>query len=755
MPLPVPAIDDRLYKDLVDELVARIPVHTPEWTNFNAADPGITLIHLFAHVTENMLYRANQIPERNRLKFLQLLGIGLNPGREARGLVTFGNEQGEPDSLVIPAGTELAAGAVPFRTVTGLDALPIESRCYVKRSLTPDAELASYYAMLYASYGRPAPEGYALYESVEVDPLKGIDFAQAMDRTVWVALLARKADGPPVAPDPWADLRGKLAGRTLSLGLVPAYAVEERTLAPAAGTRPIENVLSFAVPRGDLAVAFDAEGGPAPRYQPLTATADFDPLTTAGVVELLLPEAARLQSWSTLEPLDAGVGELPPFIEDDKVAGRVVTWLKVSASAAADVRLAWLGINAAQVSQRIEVNAERLAEGDGTPGQRYALARAPVLEGTVSIASVSPARRRDWTPIDDLAAADPEVPLFAPGKIRKTDPDRFALDPEAGKVTFGDGLTGRRPAADEVLYASYAYSEGREGNVGAGAINRGALLPAGVRVANPVPTWGGADAESVSDGEKQIRRRLQNRDRLVTAGDFVAIAWRTPGIEIGRIEVVPAAHPDVWPVVAGSVPGAVTVMAIPAFDAAFPGAPRPDRLFVDALCNYLDSRRLVTTELAIRGPAYIGVWVSIGIEIAGGQGAAEVTERVKRQVRAHLSPLPREDLSLRELIEPLYAPEADPALRGWPLGRAVNARTILAEVARTPGVVSVAEVLLAQGAGPAVESVPLEGLELPELLGISVTVGDPVPLDQLRGTTPAESGGAIKRLPVPVLAETC
>ena len=152
----------------------------------------------------------------------------------------------------------------------------------------------------------------------------------------------------------------------------------------------------------------------------------------------------------------------------------------------------------------------------------------------------------------------------------------------------------------------------------------------------------------------------------------------------------------------------------------------------------------------------MGVWVSIGIEISGGQAAAEVVERVKAQIRAHLSPLPRAGLSVRDLIEPLYAPEADPALRGWPLGRSVNARTILAEAARTPGVVSVADVLLAQGAGPAVESVPLEGLELPELLGISVTVGDPVPLDQLRGATPVESGsGAIKRLPVPVLAETC
>src|SRR5688572_12246055 len=455
MPLPVPTIDDRRYKDLVDELVSRIPVHTPEWTNFNAADPGITLIHLFAHLTESMLYRANQIPERNRLKFLQLLGIGLNPAQEARGLVAFANEQGTADGLLIPAGTELAAGAVRFRTITGLDALPLESRCYVKRTLTPDSALADYYAMLYASYGRPAPDSYALYETVEIDPLKGIDFAQAMDRTVWIALLARRDEPEASVEDPWADLRDKLAGRTLSLGLVPDAAAQTRLLAPASEASPAERVLSFAMPRGDLAVPFDEGGAPAPRYQQLLVRADFDPLTTAGIVELTLPEAARLSSWSALDPLEAGVGELPPFIEDDRVAGKVVTWLKVSASAAASVRLAWLGINAAQVRQRIEVSVERLAEGDGTPGQRYALARRPVLPGTVKIAGVNGSARREWRPIDDIAAADPEVPLRAPGEpLREIDPDRFMLDPEAGLVAFGDGLTGRRPARGEILYRS-------------------------------------------------------------------------------------------------------------------------------------------------------------------------------------------------------------------------------------------------------------------------------------------------------------
>ena len=70
MPLQVPQLDDRTYQQIVDEVVARIPAHTPEWNNFNHSDPGITLVQLFAYMMENLLYRSNRIPEANRLKFI-------------------------------------------------------------------------------------------------------------------------------------------------------------------------------------------------------------------------------------------------------------------------------------------------------------------------------------------------------------------------------------------------------------------------------------------------------------------------------------------------------------------------------------------------------------------------------------------------------------------------------------------------------------------------------------------------------------
>src|SRR5213083_2671873 len=110
MPLQIPSIDDRRYQDLVTEALARIPVHNPEWTNFNRSDPGVTLIEVFAFLTESLLYRADQIPERNRRKFLQLLGIGLQPAASARGIVTFSNDRGPLSTITLNSGVELRAG---------------------------------------------------------------------------------------------------------------------------------------------------------------------------------------------------------------------------------------------------------------------------------------------------------------------------------------------------------------------------------------------------------------------------------------------------------------------------------------------------------------------------------------------------------------------------------------------------------------------------------------------------------------------
>ena len=68
------ALDDLRFQELVSEARTRITRHSPEWTEHNVSDPGITLIELFAWFTDILLYRINRIPERLHLALLELVG---------------------------------------------------------------------------------------------------------------------------------------------------------------------------------------------------------------------------------------------------------------------------------------------------------------------------------------------------------------------------------------------------------------------------------------------------------------------------------------------------------------------------------------------------------------------------------------------------------------------------------------------------------------------------------------------------------
>ncbi len=73
MPLKLENLDDRTFKDLVEEALSMIPNYAPDWTNHNPSDPGITLIEMFAYLTEIMTYRVNRVSDDNMRTFLKLI----------------------------------------------------------------------------------------------------------------------------------------------------------------------------------------------------------------------------------------------------------------------------------------------------------------------------------------------------------------------------------------------------------------------------------------------------------------------------------------------------------------------------------------------------------------------------------------------------------------------------------------------------------------------------------------------------------
>lgn len=87
MPLELPALDDRRFADLVAEARGLIPAYAPAWTNHNASDPGITLVELFAYLTEILIYRLDRVTTANVAAFLNLLDGGRRTAADLDGRV--------------------------------------------------------------------------------------------------------------------------------------------------------------------------------------------------------------------------------------------------------------------------------------------------------------------------------------------------------------------------------------------------------------------------------------------------------------------------------------------------------------------------------------------------------------------------------------------------------------------------------------------------------------------------------------------
>src|SRR5437660_355503 len=147
MSLPVPNLDDRSWKQIVDEAVRLIPRYCPEWTNHNASDPGVTLLELYAWMTEMVIYRLNKVPEKNFLTFLDLIGVRLKPPEPARVVLELTPSEGADGELVVRKGTQVATlqagGRVPVSCEPRRD-ITLLRRCVVRAASSHRATVADH-----------------------------------------------------------------------------------------------------------------------------------------------------------------------------------------------------------------------------------------------------------------------------------------------------------------------------------------------------------------------------------------------------------------------------------------------------------------------------------------------------------------------------------------------------------------------------------------------------------------------------------
>lgn len=735
MPIRPPALDDRGFNDLVADLVRRIPAHTPEWTDPREGDPGRTLIDLFAWLGDTILYRANLVPERQRLAFLRLLGQQMRPAIAARGLVQVSiGDEAWTQPFTVPPRTAIAK-PVHFELETELGVLPVEGAAYIKRrpDRREEQQLADLLPDLQELYGVSQTASAYVTTPVFVNGLaepEGRDVvADSLDKCLWLALLAPTPEAATLAAVT-KTLGGGDDNRrvAITLGIAPAL-TSPGTLEAVSARAPIPHVWEICSGKD-----------PGDRYLPLELLSDGTAgLTRPGVARLLLPGADDfgVPDNDVLKQVQAGVGDRPPRIDDPVIAQRLVAWIRLRPLAEArlsSLKLSWVGVNAAMADQMKTLGRQQIGRGTGASGQEYSLGSGGVDPSTLLIEVEEEEGMRGWRQVPDVQAAGPHERVYS-------------LDSEAGTIRFGDAVRGAVPGAGRAIHVGYMRAGGgAAGNLAAGALKAlGPLQGAPkLKLLQPLAMTGGADSEALEKAEARIPATLRHGGRAVTKSDVQELALRTPGVAVARAEVLERFKPQQR---RSGIPGVVSVMVLPARAGTAKPAPRPDRTMLESVYAWLDQRRPLATELYVIAPEYVPMGVSAAVEIVDPGQRDAVLEQVAEAIRLHLWPLAG----------------GGPDGQGWPLGRTIDDRLVETAIARVPGIRSVAPVrLFRKGRGgawlPVREDatgravVRLEPWQLPELAMLSVSEGgaSSATLPPGSGASDADDGIAI-----PVVPEVC
>lgn len=733
MPIPFYNLHDQTAEEIAAELVRQIPAHTPEWRNPAPGDPGRALIDLFAFMADKLLYRVNLLPERQRLMFLRLLDMPMRAATPARGLLQLTHSAPRDHAPVALAARTLVPGKPEFETTGPATILPVTGMVYAKRLPTPDeaSSVAGLTGALEQVYEVDNAQAYVttpLFAGGRADDA-GFDVVRdTRDQCLWVALLAADAPADKAAFREEAFKRRGAAPLVLNVGFAPRAEAPVDTLALDA-PKPRPEAWAWQMPTGR------ARPDGQPEYITLAPPVEntTEGFTRPGVLRLLLPDVSDIGLPENDPDVDvlAGVGDRPPRIDDPDTAARLVGWLRLAPRETSETfPLSWLGLNAVGIEARRTLRNIVLGQATSGSDQQMRLPAGNVDPDSLLIdVQRTDGAYETWTRVDDFLGHDRKATVYM-------------LDPEAGTIRFGDGMSGRVPPRGVRVRATLMrHGGGGAGNIAAGTL--AAIAHPRLKALQPVATAGGAEAETLAEAEIRLPAHLRHSDRAVTERDFRDLAPLTPGVELSRVEVLPRFQPFQR---LGEVPGCVSVLVLPQPRALTDPAPRPDRAILQAVTDYLDARRPMGTELHVIGPEYRQLSVSASVKVREGFAPDTVLAEVETALRLFLAPT---------------APGGRDG-SGWALGRTVSNLELEVIAARVAGLEAVygvnlfergasgGWVLLSAAAGGA-QGLTLERWMLPELREVVLGQDPAGPAGAIEGGGGGSGGGT----PIPVVPEMC
>jgi len=580
--LPQLELDDRTFQDLVSEARTRISQACPEWTEHNVSDPGITLIELFAWMTELTIYRLNRIPDKLHVALLDLVGIGLDPPTAATVDLRFRLTGPATGPVSIPAastevGTPRLAGEEPivFQTSEDFTIEPLRPAAYVLRRGDEITSVAT-------AGGEARPTG--------------------SDQMAF-------GDPPELGDALHLGFEAPIGRLLMSVDV-------EASPARGTGVDPNDPPLRWEVSAGDdewhvAEVLDDATGG-------------FN--HGSGRVELQLPKRSALRRLAghNMHWLRCRLDERTM---SGALGGSYAHAPEIYAITAAPIGAL---LDAAHCSRTA---VEPLGVSDGTAGQVLTLRHQPVLPlaagETLEVQHPDETIWRPWEPRDTFAnstAGDPH----------------FAIDLVAGQITFGPAVReadgGWRqygdvpPKGAALRFSRYRHGGGRSGNVAGGTLTMLKSSVAGIdTVVNPSAAKGGVDAESLATARQRAALEIRSRHRAVTAEDYECLA-REASPRVARARCL-----------AMGDGGAVALHLLPRVQPADRRLTleelTPDEPLLEIVAAYIDERRTIGATVHLLAVKLRAVSVVVDVLATDAADTTRVEEDIAHALYRFINPL--------------------------------------------------------------------------------------------------------------------
>jgi hypothetical protein len=142
---------DKTYKQLVESALAQLPGLAPQWTDYNAHDPGIAILELLAWTTEAQIYALSRSRRGERSGYAKLLGAPPRGATSAKTLIWPKSEHAKNfrNSSAIDKNSRISVAAAPdLRFMADQDMHILAAHIASIRSVGPNEEVVD--------HGRPS-----------------------------------------------------------------------------------------------------------------------------------------------------------------------------------------------------------------------------------------------------------------------------------------------------------------------------------------------------------------------------------------------------------------------------------------------------------------------------------------------------------------------------------------------------------------------------------------------------------------------